>query len=118
MRRVLPLLAGLSLAFAPAPPPRPAKPAPAAEVVLQVAGGIDRIDLSFGTRKELVRPDRHWRENLAAGLKRFREIRPAPARLIFRFDIAELAPGDYISLYRICKAAGYPELRVEDRPGR
>ena len=108
MRRVLPLLAVLSLAFAPVPPYRP-KLVPGTEVVVHVVGNAERIDLICGTRKVPVQPGERWHENLAARLRRLRQDNPALRRLVIRCDTDEMAPANFARLRRACFLAAYPE---------
>jgi hypothetical protein len=114
MRCCLLLLAVPCLAFAPVPFPKPKKPMRATEVVVQAVGGLEHIDLTCGTTKVSVKLDAQWRENLAACMKRFRQGNPALRRVVLRCDIKQITPLNYISLRRICYAAAYPELRLEE----
>jgi len=106
----LPLL--LCLAFAPAPFSRPSKskPAPPTEVLVQVIGGLDRIDLTFGAKKTSIEPDGQWQENLAASLRSIRERYPGLRLLILRCDVEAMNVGDYIQVNRICQRAGFPKV--------
>src|SRR5262245_7577449 len=106
------LLTLWTLAFAPAPFPRSGKP-PATEVVVEVVGALERIELSIGARKASVEPGRGWQERLADRLRLAREGNPALYLLVLRCDVEVLSPSDYIALRRICIRAGFPKVRAE-----
>jgi len=103
------------LAAAPAPLSRRAKPGPPTEVVVEVVGGLERIEVTFGTKEVQIAPDERWPENLVACLQRIREVSPSARRLIFRCDDAELTPSQYVCLRRLCVQARYHEVHGQYR---
>jgi hypothetical protein len=108
---MLPLIAVLSLGFAPLP--KPTKPP--TEVLVHVVENIDRIELICGTSKVSYVPGERWQDDLVARLKQLREENPALRRVVLRLNSDELTVTNYLQLRRVCPLAGYPEKpRVED----